>query len=359
MDKNQTRIPVTLLTGFLGSGKTTIVNRLVRQPEMAGTLVIINEFGDIGLDHMLVAHSTDEAVVEMNGGCLCCTVRGDLVKTLRDIVWRFARGGKRQFDRVLIETTGLADPVSILHVLMTHPDVTARYRLDGVATAVDMATGGRALDAHPEAAKQIAVADCLLLTKSDLVSRQEAAKLIPRLQAINPLAGHLQVTQGNVDAAVFLSLERAGQGGGPPGIQAEAYALACDGHSHDGHSRHDGHSHDGRPHAGFHPHDGRVRAYSFVADEPVDASRLDAWLEGLAASADRRILRVKGIVNIAGRPRPMVVHGVQQLFHEPIDLERWPGEDRRSRFVFIVQDLDAAAVANTFRNLVLVQPLRS
>jgi len=158
-------IPATLLTGFLGSGKTTVLNRLVRQPEMADALVIINEFGEMALDHMLVAHSTENLIMEMGSGCVCCSIRSDLVKTLRDIIWRFSRDGRRQFQRVLIETTGLADLAPIIHTLMTHPQIAHKYRLDGIVATVDMATGMQTLNQHPEAVKQAAMADVLLLTK--------------------------------------------------------------------------------------------------------------------------------------------------------------------------------------------------
>lgn len=183
-----TLIPVTLMTGFLGSGKTTVLNHLVRQPELADALVIINEFGEIGLDHLLVAQSTENIITEMSSGCLCCTVRGDLIKTLRDITWRFARNGKRQFRRVLIETTGLADPAPIIHTLMTEPTLANRYRLDGIVVTIDGVTAEHTLNQYPEAVKQAAVADCLLLTKSDLITSENYSLLHERLNNINPSA---------------------------------------------------------------------------------------------------------------------------------------------------------------------------
>jgi G3E family GTPase len=183
-------IPVSVLTGFLGSGKTTVLNRLVRDPRMARALVIINEFGSIGLDHDLIVRSQDDMVVEMMGGCLCCTIRGDLLRTLREAPWRFARDGKCWFDRVVIETTGLADPAPILHTLMTDERLQTLYRLDGVITTVDAATGMATLDAQEESIKQAAVADRLLLDKYD-VSRQwdpDAAREILGEQVTSYLA---------------------------------------------------------------------------------------------------------------------------------------------------------------------------
>ena len=199
-------IPVTLLTGFLGSGKTTVLNALVQRPEMARTLVVINEFGQIGLDHLLVAHSAEDIVVEMNSGCLCCTIRGDLVKTLRDAVWRFSREGVRLFDRLVIETTGLADPAPILHTLMTDRFIAARYRLDGVVCTVDLATGNTTLDAHPEAIKQVAVADALLLTKEDLADASLRQATIARLHRINPSARQWLAPRGVVEPESVLRL---------------------------------------------------------------------------------------------------------------------------------------------------------
>lgn len=173
-------IPVTLLTGFLGSGKTTLLNRLVRQPAMDRTLVIINEFGEIGLDHQLFSAADETEVVALDSGCLCCTIRGDLARTLRDAPWRYAREGKRQFDRLVIETTGLADPAPILHTLMTDPKIARQYRLDGIVTIVDAVHGGATLDHHTEALKQAAVADRLLLTKADLAPAGGARRLARR-----------------------------------------------------------------------------------------------------------------------------------------------------------------------------------
>ncbi len=170
-----TLIPISLLTGFLGSGKTTVLNHLLAQPELADALVIINEFGEMALDHMMVAHSTENLMMEMSSGCVCCTIRSDLVKALLDITWRFSRNGQRQFRRVLIETTGLADPAPIIHTLMTHPLIARRYRLDGIVTIVDLATGMHTLDQYKEAVKQAAVADALLLTKADLATDEQRA----------------------------------------------------------------------------------------------------------------------------------------------------------------------------------------
>ncbi|CAK7075328.1 MAG: P-loop guanosine triphosphatase YjiA [Kerstersia gyiorum] len=353
-------IPVTLLTGFLGSGKTTALNHLVRQLELGDTLVIINEFGEMALDHLLVAHSTENLVMEMSSGCLCCTIRGDLVKTLRDITWRFSRGGQRQLRRVLIETTGLADPAPIIHTLMTHPQIAPKYRLDDIVTTVDMATGMHTLGQHPEAVKQAAVADALLLTKADLVSDEQRQALLRRLDGINPAAPRWEVQGGEIAPQKVLNLGLFSADGKTPGVarwlREEAYAPAHEHahahHEHDhGHHDHDhghGHAHD---HHDVNRHDDHIRAFCFHVNDPIPDEVLTNWLELLMAFVGSNILRVKGILNVEGSAQPIVVHGVQHIFHPPVPLPAWPSEDRRSRLVFITQDVDREVVERTFEAL--------
>lgn len=353
-------IPVTLLTGFLGSGKTTVLNHLVRQPELADALVIINEFGEMALDHLLVAHSTENLVMEMSSGCLCCTIRGDLVKTLRDITWRFSRNGQRQFRRVLIETTGLADPAPIIHTLMTHPQIAPKYRLDGIVTTVDTATGMHTLEQHPEAVKQAAVADALLLTKADLASDEQRQALLRRLDGINPAAPRWEVQGGEITPQKVLNLGLFSTDGKTPDVarwlREEAYAPAHEHahahHEHDhGHHDHDhdhGHAHD---HHDVNRHDDHIRAFCFHVDDPIPDEVLTNWLELLMAFVGSNILRVKGILNVEGSAQPIVVHGVQHIFHPPVPLPAWPSEDRRSRLVFITQDVDREVVERTFEAL--------
>ncbi len=207
------RIPVYLLTGFLGSGKTTVLNQLVKQADMARTLVIINEFGAVSLDHLLVSHANEDIVVELGSGCLCCTIRGDLTKTLRDASWRYARNGVRQFDRVIIETTGLADPAPVLHTLLTDRSIFSQYRLQGVVTTIDAVNATATLDRHPEAQKQAGLADLLLLTKTDLAAdvatdpELSLQRLRQRLKRMNPQARLLQIQDGALAAAELLQLD--------------------------------------------------------------------------------------------------------------------------------------------------------
>lgn len=337
----KTLIPVTLLTGFLGSGKTTLLNQLVQQPEFSDALIIINEFGEMSLDHMLVAHSTENVIMEMGNGCLCCTIRGDLVKTLQDITWRFSRGGERHFNRVLIETTGLADPAPILHTLMTHPQIASRYRLDGVVTLVDACAGQHTLDQHPEAVKQAAVADVLLLSKQDLVTDQDYQLLQQRLRNINPAAPQWSVSQGEATAGKILDLGLFSSTGKTPDVERwlreEAFADTA---HHDDHHHHD-----------VNRHDDHIRAFCFAIETPLTEQQLTTWLEVLMSFMGENILRVKGILNIKDQEKPLVIHGVQHIFHPPVPLPAWPTEDRRSRMVFITRDIDREAVEGALKAL--------
>lgn len=356
-------IPVTLLTGFLGSGKTTLLNQLVCQPELADALVIINEFGEAALDHMLVAHSTENLVMEMSSGCVCCSIRGDLVKTLRDITWRFSRKGQRQFRRVLIETTGLADPAPIIHTLMTDPQVAPRYRLDGIVVTLDLATGMHTLDHHPEAVKQAAMADTLLLTKPDLATEEQLEVLHQRLDNINPAAPRWKVSQGEITADKLLNLGLFSTANKTNDVarwlKEEAYApdaLRPVAPVHGGGQA--GFSMRPKPpefgHQILHDinrHDDHIRAYCFAVDTPIPEETLMTWLEVLMSFVGSQILRVKGILNVEGNSKPIVIQGVQHIFHPPVTLPAWPSDDRRSRLVFITQDVEKDVIENIFNAL--------
>jgi G3E family GTPase len=355
-------IPVTLLTGFLGSGKTTVLNRLVRQPEMADTLVIINEFGEMALDHMLVAHSTENLVMEMDGGCVCCSIRGDLVKTLRDVTWRFSRDGHRQFQRVLIETTGLADPAPIIHTLMTHPQIASKYRLDGIVTTVDMATGMQTLDQHQEAIKQAAMADVLLLTKSDLVTDEQRDALLHRLDELNPAAPRRQVRNGEIEAREILNLGLFTAEGKTADVarwlKEEAYSSAAfvpvalpQAIGQSARVLKPQATYTGMAHAHeANQHNDHIHAFCFAIDEPIPEETLAAWLEILMGFVGSNILRVKGILNVEGNPLPVVIHGVQHIFHPQVTLPAWPSEDRRSRLVFITHDVGKDVIEKIFHD---------
>jgi G3E family GTPase len=351
-----TLIPVSLLTGFLGSGKTTVLNSLVRRPELAGTVVVINEFGEIGLDHELVESSSEDMVL-LQSGCLCCTIRGDLVDTLRSLMARRIGGQIAPFDRVLIETTGLADPAPILHTLMSDQALISTYRLDGVIATIDAATGNATLDRQIESLKQAAVADRLLLTKTDLVDASAVTALIDRLRAINPAAPLVITNHGEVepcrvlDAGLYnpatksLDVQRW--------LKAEAYGSASEhGSDHDGHGHH-GHEHHGhqghRHHHDVNRHDEHIKAVCLTVDVPIPASAFDAWLSVLLALKGPDLLRVKGILNIAELDGPLVIHGVQHVFHPPLQMKEWPSKDRRTRIIFITRDIDEGALRDTLK----------
>jgi G3E family GTPase len=324
-------IPVTVLTGFLGAGKTTLLNRLLKHPEMAGSAVLINEFGEIGLDHLLV-EKLDEDTVLLNAGCLCCTIRGDLQRALRDLALKAEAG--RDIRRVLIETTGLADPAPILQTLMNDAVALRCFRLDGVVTVVDGVLGAATLDAQIEAVKQAAVADRLILSKTDIAKPDQISGLEARLRTLNPGAPIERVVAGDV-ALDFLF----GAGGFDPSAKIADVAdwLAAEAAHH--HHHHHGHHHDPNR------HDAQIQAFGLTFTEPLPWEGLASWLEMLAITRGASILRMKAILNLQGEDRPVVLHGVQHVFHPPERLADWPaGHDRCSRLVFILRDLDRAVV---------------
>jgi G3E family GTPase len=318
-------IPVLVLTGFLGSGKTTLLSHLLRQQDFARTAVIINEFGEIGLDHELVEKS-DDSVIALSTGCLCCKVRGDLVETLADLLRRRDAGTVPPFTRVVIETSGLADPAPILQTLMTDTTIAERLVLDGVVTTVDAINGVATLTRETISVKQVAVADRLVVTKSDLADAAQPA-LLGRLAALNAGAPLLRAQHGAIDPQRLFDAGPYDPGSKSLDVRAWLGEGAQDHDHHHGHGR----------------HDAEIQTYAIVRSEPLQAVTLTLLLETLAEHCGADLLRLKGIVNIAESPdRPAVIHGVQHVFHAPAFLPRWPSDDRRSRIVIITRGIPPA-----------------
>lgn len=329
----QDRLPVSVLTGFLGSGKTTVLNHLLRQSSMAGTLVIVNEFGEIGLDHDLVESATDDMVL-LQSGCLCCTVRSDMIETLRDLLARREAEAIDPFARIVIETTGLAEPGPILQALVTEPAVAGRLGLDAVVATVDAVLGAATLDRHTEAVQQAAVADRLLLTKTDLADAGLCAQLKERLRVLNPGAPILEAVMGRADPEDLFGAGAPGSGKGrfdPGRWLGDAEIGIADG----GAGSAGDHAHD------VNRHDAHIRATCLVVEDAIEGDALDRWLQSLFLLRGPDLLRFKAIVNVAGLRGPLVLHGVQHVIHPPAMLEAWPGTDRRTRMVFITRDIDA------------------
>ncbi len=347
-----TAIPMTVLTGFLGSGKTTLLRRLLDHPDMAGTAVIINEFGEVGLDDALIERAVEDTVL-LPSGCVCCAVRGDLVEALARLHGQMQGGQIPAFKRVVLETSGLADPAPIAHTVMTEEAVYRLYGLDGIVTTVDAELGAGQIAAHYEPAKQIAIADRILITKTDRVAPGEVERLEALVRALNRSATILRVVKGDVAPGLLFGL-----GAHEPVLgktEAEQW-LAAQAHPGADHHHHThgpacapdcDHDHGDAPaHAG-HLHG--IDSFSLIYATPLDGNGLALALQTLAAAYGDRLLRVKGLLNVVGHAAPIVVHGVQHIFY-PLDrLERWPGADRRSRFVFITKELDADLVRRHFK----------
>ncbi|MFT4115394.1 CobW family GTP-binding protein [Bradyrhizobium sp.] len=342
-------IPVTVLTGFLGSGKTTLLGKLLGQPEMAGTAVIINEFGEVGLDDLLVSRA-DEPVLLKNG-CLCCTVRGDLALALQDLLLKRMRQDYA-FERVMIETTGLADPAPIIQTLVTDPGIAGRFRLDGVVTIVDCAVGLDTLDRFPESVKQAAIADRLLLSKQDIASPEDVVGLRTRLGALNPGAILVNAAHGDVAAAELLGLGLYDPESRDLDVERWLRADAYDTpHGHDDCAG-AGCNHASHHKALSHRHIDRIRSCCLIRDRPIRWAEFSGWIDALIRTRSSELLRVKGIVDILECPgEPLVIHGVQQVFHPPVRMENWPSDDHRTRIVLIVRDWDDRDIAAMFARL--------
>jgi G3E family GTPase len=349
----QSRIPVTLVTGFLGSGKTTLINTALRSPELAKTVVVVNEFGEVGLDHKLFAKSSDSVIV-LENGCLCCTVRSDLVGTLNSLFHSRQAGEIPFFDNVVIETSGLAEPGPVLQAFLSEPTLDGLFRVGSVLTLVDAVNWRGTSEQHDEAVRQVALADKIRVTKIDLVegrSEDSEKRILGELQRINPSAeiglvdwtsaivAQLLTTKGfdaadpKADPRPWLSIEAHQQGDGSGADDCE-----------DDHPVHD-HSHKpGNKHSHFnHLRDKAIESFVLTRETPLSRDELQFLLDGIGQNLGSGLLRVKGLVNIAEEPgRPAVIQGAQHLLHTMTWLDQWPDDDQRTRVVFITQGIPRA-----------------
>ena len=323
------RIPVSIVTGFLGSGKTTLINRLLKRPDMNKVAVIVNELGEQSIDHDLVEVSSEQMML-LNNGCLCCVLRGDLQQTLRDMFVKRRTGEIIDFDRVVVETTGLADPAPVMQTLMTDTMLQAQYRLDCVVTLVDAVNGAGQLDTMQEAVKQAALADRLVITKSDLAEEAGVAALEARLRELNPQAPMKRAVNGEIELAFLVDV---GLTNTRSKLEEVERWMGADVHDEHGH---------------VHRHDSAVQSFCLRYEAPFTWSTFSQCLEVLTALRGPDLLRVKGLVNVAEREGPLVVQGVQHLFHPPIELAGWPSDDHSTRIVFITRGIERAVVENLF-----------
>jgi G3E family GTPase len=325
------KVTSNVLTGFLGSGKTSLLKRLLQQPELADTAVLINEFGEVGLDHLLV-EGVDEDIVLLKSGCVCCTIRGDLKEALLRLHGRRQRGEAPPFTRLVIETTGLADPAPILSTLTADPMLRHHFRLGNIVTVVDAVAGARNLDDYPESVRQAVAADRLVISKIDLAGEDDVAALGERLRALNPGAEIVLADEDTDPEAALLTHGAHDERTRPEEVRRWLADTADEAHDH----------------AADRNRHGDMRATLLTADRPVDWVRFGLWLSMLLNRHGAEILRLKGLVAIEGEDTPVVIQGVQHLIHKPMHLEGWPEGDRRTQLVVIAKRLDPALLRRSF-----------
>ncbi|MDB5971786.1 MAG: GTP-binding protein [Hydrocarboniphaga sp.] len=335
-----TRIPVCLLTGFLGAGKTTLLNALLRDPAMVGTGVVINEYGTVGIDHHLVEAAPEDTSL-IADGCICCTARGEIAEAMLSLSERMQARAGTSLRRVIIETTGLAEPWPILQQILRTPELAERYTLDSVVTVVDAFNVADTLATQDIAVQQITAADRILISKTDLVDSSQSAELRARLAQMNPDAEINDVAQGAAQpeqlftggrhdpsspqyrpGALLANADTLRFTPAPPGVLRRQPGLAV-------------------------PRDQDIQTFSLILDVPLQAGRFLGWMEFLRTLCGPTLLRVKGLINIDGQTGPTVIHGVQKAFHPPTELAAWPDDDRRTRLVFITRGYGQEIVGET------------
>lgn len=332
------KMPVTVITGFLGSGKTTLLNHLLSSPDMADTAVVINEFGEISLDHLLVETSIENTLV-LQSGCICCSIRGDLVDTLTDLLAKRAQKLVPAFSRVAIETTGIADPAPILRTLATDPLLAPQFSVRAVVTTVDAVNGLDQLASFGEAIQQAALADIVILTKIDLAQPATVDQIEQRLTKINPSASILRVVNGAISPRELFEHAPTDPKTAPERLDRWLGLEQFDKHDHVNHD----HTH----HNDVNRHGDEIQAFSIVIDQAITWSNLELWLGSLLSLRGKDLLRIKGILNVIDQPGPVVVHAVQHLLHPISRLRHWPSEDHRSKIVFITRNIPPAALRNS------------
>lgn len=352
LDTSFSRLPIAVITGFLGSGKTTLLNKLVRHPEMQRAAVVVNEFGAIGLDHLLV-RSAKEDVIVVEGGCVCCTVRGDLVNTLHDLFLRRVHMEIPEFDKLIIETTGLADPAPIIHTLINDPVLKTYYRLDNVVTTVDSIYGYDQLDEHYETVKQAAVADRLILTKTDIADAAQVARLVSRLQLLNPAALFFKSVEADFNPAQLFSTQlydpKTKTVDVQQWLQAETY-LSASKKPQPVTQEHDrGYHHE---HNDVKRHDEHIHSFVVEYDEPIHWKVLNHWFQQLTSLRGKDLLRVKGIAYTVETDLPVVVQGVQHIFQPPSTLPSWHTDIPRTQIVFITRNIKQATIEKMLQLLI-------
>jgi G3E family GTPase len=346
-------IPILVVSGFLGSGKTTLLRNLLLDPEAGEIAVIVNEFGEVGIDHHLV-RKTDVRTTLLRNGCVCCSMRDDLSEALRHLLSQRERGTIPRFDRVVIETTGLADPAPILHTIVAEPVLRNHFRVERVVTTIDAVAGASNLDSYGEALRQVAAADHVIVTKQDLAAPEATAELKAKLRSINPAATVVDASFGSIDFAPLLAeeshrgagLDRLGGGdAGDAGVAPTGPGFPRVAPDSSAHSLDDGlASSDMSAPAAVHAMSGRVASRCLVFDRPLNWQMFGIWLTMLLHRHGDRVLRLKGLLNVGAERGPLLVEGVQHVIHVPRHLRQWPDGDRRSRIVFIARDLDLTQV---------------